>query len=57
MGMLPIAIGLGTGSEMRKYMAIAVIGGLLTSTFLTLVVVPVFYTVVDDVAGRFRRRG
>lgn len=57
MGMLPIAVGLGAGSEIRKFMAIAVIGGLLTSTFLTLVVVPVFYTLLDDITLKFRRGG
>ncbi|GMU57371.1 MAG: multidrug transporter AcrB [Candidatus Xenobia bacterium] len=47
-GMVPIALGLGAGSEVRKSMAIAVIGGLVTSTFLTLIVVPVVFTYVDD---------
>lgn len=47
-GMLPIALGIGAGSEVRKAMAIAVIGGLITSTFLTLLVVPVVFTYVDD---------
>jgi HAE1 family hydrophobic/amphiphilic exporter-1 len=56
MGMLPIAIGLGAGSEFRKYMSIAVIGGLLTSTFLTLIVVPVFYTLLDDLYLRMTRK-
>lgn len=48
-GMLPIALGIGAGSEVRKAMAIAVIGGLITSTFLTLLIVPVVFTYVDDV--------
>jgi len=47
LGLLPMAMGLGEGSEMRSPMAITVIGGLLTSTLLTLVVVPVMYTVLD----------
>jgi hydrophobe/amphiphile efflux-1 (HAE1) family protein len=46
-GMLPIAAGIGAGSEQRSPMAIAVIGGLMTSTLLTLVVVPVIFTYVD----------
>ena len=46
-GMLPIALGLGAGSEQRSPMAIAVIGGLMTSTLLTLIVVPVIFTYVD----------
>lgn len=47
-GMLPIAMGLGTGTETKSPMAVAVIGGLITSTLFTLVVVPAVYTVVDD---------
>jgi len=47
LGMIPIALGIGTSSEANAPMAIAVIGGLLTSTILTLVVVPVAYTYVD----------
>ncbi len=46
-GMVPIAMGIGAGSETRSPMAIAVIGGLITSTLLTLVVVPVIFTYVD----------
>ncbi len=58
-GMIPTAIGLGTGSELRAPMGITVIGGLITSTVLTLLVVPVAYSFVDDLAGLFRagRRG
>jgi HAE1 family hydrophobic/amphiphilic exporter-1 len=47
-GMMPLAFALGSGAEMRAPMARAVIGGLLTSTVLTLLVVPVMYTVLDD---------
>jgi multidrug efflux pump subunit AcrB len=47
LGMLPTALGNGQGSEFRKPMSVAVIGGVITSTFLTLVVVPVVYTWVD----------
>lgn len=47
-GMLPIAMGIGAGSEARAPMAISVIGGLITSTLLTLVVIPVVFTYVDD---------
>jgi multidrug efflux pump subunit AcrB len=50
-GMLPVAIGLGGDSEFRAPMAIAVIGGLLTSTVLTLVVVPAVFTILDDFEG------
>ncbi|CAN5544932.1 efflux RND transporter permease subunit [soil metagenome] len=49
-GMLPIAIGLGAAdSSFRSPMAVAVIGGLVTSTFLSLLVIPVVFTLVDDV--------
>jgi HAE1 family hydrophobic/amphiphilic exporter-1 len=47
-GMLPLAFAIGAGSEMRAPMARAVIGGLITSTLLTLIVVPVVYTYLDD---------
>lgn len=47
-GMVPIALGIGAGSEVRSPMAIAVIGGLMTSTLLTLVVVPVIFTYMDN---------
>lgn len=47
-GMVPIALGIGAGSEVRSPMAVAVVGGLITSTFLTLIVVPVVFTYVDD---------
>ncbi len=47
LGLLPMAIGLGEGAEIRAPMAIAVIGGLLVSTLLTLIVIPAVYTVVD----------
>jgi HAE1 family hydrophobic/amphiphilic exporter-1 len=46
-GMLPVAIGLGAGGEWRSPMAITVIGGLMTSTLLTLVVVPVAYHLLE----------
>jgi multidrug efflux pump subunit AcrB len=47
-GMLPIALGLGTDPSFRAPMAIVVIGGLITSTFLSLLVIPVLFTYVDD---------
>lgn len=47
-GMLPIALGIGTDPSFRAPMAIVVIGGLITSTFLSLLVIPVLFTFVDD---------
>jgi HAE1 family hydrophobic/amphiphilic exporter-1 len=54
-GMLPIALALGEGGGFRAPMARAVIGGLITSTLLTLVVVPVAYTYFDDIGGWVKR--
>nr|WP_229518288.1 efflux RND transporter permease subunit [Massilia sp. PAMC28688] len=51
-GMLPMAIGMGEGSEMQAPMGRAVIGGVITSTLLTLVVVPVAYTYLDNLGKR-----
>jgi len=48
-GMLPVAIGIGGDNAFRGPMAIAVIGGLVTSTGLTLVIVPAAFTLVDDI--------
>ena len=50
-GMLPVALALGEGGEMRAPMAVCVIGGLITSTLLTLVIVPVVYTLFDGLAN------
>lgn len=55
-GMLPIALGLGAGSELRSPMAVAIIGGLITSTLLSLIVVPVVYALVDDWRTRVVKR-
>jgi len=55
-GMLPVALGMGEGAEVRAPMAICVIGGLLTSTLLTLLVVPVVYSLVDAMGQRLQRR-
>lgn len=55
-GMLPTAIGTGEGSESRQPMAIAIIGGLISSTFLTLLVVPVVYSLLDPLSEWMQRR-
>jgi HAE1 family hydrophobic/amphiphilic exporter-1 len=56
-GMLPLALELGPGAEFRSGMARAVIGGMISSTALTLIVVPVVYTVVEDFVNFIFRRG
>ena len=54
-GMLPVAFSRGDGSEWRNPMGIIAIGGLAASTLLTLLVVPVVYTLVDDAGSLLRR--
>jgi len=53
-GLLPMALGLGRGSDLRAPLAIAVIGGLLSATALTLIIVPVAYDLIEDGRVRFR---
>jgi multidrug efflux pump subunit AcrB len=48
LGMIPIALGFGAGSELRSPMAVAIAGGLVSSTILSLIVVPVVYALLDD---------
>ena len=55
-GILPIAIGFGAGAESRRPMGVAVVGGMLTSTFLTLVIIPVVYTAFSDLAAKFQKK-
>ena len=58
-GMLPIALGIGVDPSFRAPMAIVVIGGLITSTFISLLVIPVIFSIVDDMAlwvGKTLRR-
>jgi hydrophobic/amphiphilic exporter-1 (mainly G- bacteria), HAE1 family len=54
-GMLPLVFEIGSGAEFRAPMARAVVGGLITSTLLTLLVVPVVYTYLDDLGQAFAR--
>jgi hypothetical protein len=54
-GMLPSAFALGDGGEFRAPMAISVIGGLMVSTMLSLVFVPSFFTVMDDLGNLMQR--
>jgi HAE1 family hydrophobic/amphiphilic exporter-1 len=59
-GMMPVAIGLGQGGDFYRPLAIAIIGGTLTATMLTLLVVPAFYDSIEIASERmmakFRRR-
>ncbi|MES2048195.1 MAG: efflux RND transporter permease subunit [Pseudomonadota bacterium] len=55
-GMLPLALALSEGSEQRSPMGQAVIGGIITSSLLTLVVVPVIYTYLDDLGHSFKQK-
>jgi hydrophobic/amphiphilic exporter-1 (mainly G- bacteria), HAE1 family len=57
LGMLPVALALGEGGEARAPMAVVVIGGLITSTLLTLVIVPVFYSAFEGLRAKMRRKG
>ncbi len=54
-GMLPIALATGAGAEMNKGLAWVVIGGLTSSLFLTLIIVPVVYSLFDSVLNKFRK--
>jgi HAE1 family hydrophobic/amphiphilic exporter-1 len=54
-GVLPAAVGIGPGAESRAPMAIATAMGMFSSTLLTLLVVPVFYLLVDDAAEMVKR--
>jgi len=55
-GMLPAALSTNDGSELRQPMAYAIIGGLISSTLLTLLVIPIMYTVLDDIKVFFSRK-
>jgi HAE1 family hydrophobic/amphiphilic exporter-1 len=54
-GMLPLALELGPGSEMRSGMGVVIMGGMISSTLLTLVFIPVVYTIVDDAVNRIKK--
>jgi hydrophobe/amphiphile efflux-1 (HAE1) family protein len=55
-GILPIAIGFGASAEGRRPLGVAAVGGLATSTLLTLIVIPVVYTIFSDVASKMKRK-
>lgn len=52
LAMVPMALGIGEGAELRAPLAVAIIGGLTSSTFLTLIIIPIFYTYLDDLAKK-----
>jgi HAE1 family hydrophobic/amphiphilic exporter-1 len=56
LGMIPVAFGLGASSNFRAGIGFTIIGGLVSSTILTLVIVPVFYVIIDNFEGRFKKR-
>ncbi len=56
LGLVPLAIGIGEGAEVQAPMATVVISGLVLSTLLTLVVIPVVYTIIDDFSDRVKER-
>jgi HAE1 family hydrophobic/amphiphilic exporter-1 len=55
--LLPLAIGRGAGSELERPLALTVIGGLTTATFLTLFVIPIIYELMDEAGHRLSHRG
>ncbi len=56
LGMLPVALAIGRGSEFRETIGITIIGGISLSTILTLLVIPCSYTIFDDISESFKRR-
>ncbi|QTL98742.1 MMPL family transporter [Iocasia frigidifontis] len=56
LAMVPMALGIGEGAEQQQPMAIVVIAGLLFSTMLTLIVIPVLYDIVDDIVNSIRNK-
>jgi HAE1 family hydrophobic/amphiphilic exporter-1 len=57
LGLVPLALGIGEGSEIQIPLAVTVIGGLILSTILTLIVIPVLYSIADDLGRRIKRKG
>ena len=56
LGLVPLALGIGEGAELQLPLAVTVIGGLSFATVLTLLVVPVIYTLFDDLVQKFRKK-
>ncbi|MBC8499473.1 MAG: efflux RND transporter permease subunit [Candidatus Atribacteria bacterium] len=57
LALVPMALGTGEGAELRAPMAITIIGGLTSSTFLSLIIVPIFYTFLDDLSQKITGKG
>jgi HAE1 family hydrophobic/amphiphilic exporter-1 len=56
LGLTPLSLGLGSGGELQAPMGITVIGGLIFSTVITLIIVPVFYTIVENRSAKFKNK-
>ncbi|HZK11159.1 MAG TPA: efflux RND transporter permease subunit, partial [Atribacterota bacterium] len=56
LALVPMALGIGEGAELRAPMAVTIIGGLTSSTFLSLIIVPIFYTFLDDISQKVTGR-
>lgn len=56
LGFVPMAIATSAGAKVQRPLATVVIGGLIVSTILTLIIIPVFYRIVNGTAARFNRR-
>jgi HAE1 family hydrophobic/amphiphilic exporter-1 len=57
LGLLPMALGIGEGSELQEPMARVVIGGLVSSTLITLILIPVVYTLIESHSERRMEQG
>ncbi len=55
-GMLPVALGIGSGAELRQSMGVVLVGGLITSTLLTLLVIPIVYLFIDKLQNKIAHR-
>jgi HAE1 family hydrophobic/amphiphilic exporter-1 len=53
-GMLPVALGIGAGAELRSSMGVVLVGGLITSTMLTLIIIPLVYLLIDRMQNKFK---